>query len=243
MGLCNLFKCRKRAVAGNHFDDLPPPRVVLLPKSFFEKSSSVLPICAIPVPNFDVSISSSTSLAMFEDIRTTRVRSRLSSLSDLSTPFNFCPVPINVCKAVGANVGKINNEVTYSVATRGSSFDNDIKSDDDSAFDPCSTSTSASLIERIDSAISSASSFGDHHGVESLFEPILDYAPTTPTSPNEYTERAMEYQRVILLFGPGSIEYNNVQREHALAVLEGLKPQRNDPLESGFLIALHDVRC
>jgi hypothetical protein len=36
---------------------------------------------------------------------------------------------------------------------------------------------------------------------------------------------------VVLLFGYDSLEYNNMQRDHALAVLEGTTRQRNDLLE------------
>lgn len=36
---------------------------------------------------------------------------------------------------------------------------------------------------------------------------------------------------VSLLFGHDSVEYDNLQRDYALAILEGTKPQSNEPLE------------
>ncbi|KAI5271110.1 hypothetical protein E4T47_05617 [Aureobasidium subglaciale] len=260
MRFFSLFKCCKPAATGNHFDDLPPPRVVLVNRIVFEKSNSVVPICATPVPKFNVSISSSTSLAMFEDARTARIRSRLSSSSDSSTLSNFCSVSISTRRTFNSSINdgisddnahalatkgfSFNNEVDHTLATKGFSLHDDDEDNDHTASRPSSTSTSPTQVERVDPATVCVSPFGDEHKGESepLSETFVEYAPTTPSSNNEYTERAMEYQRVSLLFGSGSIEYNNVQRDHALAVLEGLKSQRNDPLEQVSRIAFNDDR-
>ncbi|KAI5244661.1 hypothetical protein E4T43_03596 [Aureobasidium subglaciale] len=234
MHFFNLFKCCKSIAPGNHIDDLPPPRVVLLNQTIFEKSNSVVPICAIAVPRFDVSISSSTSLAMFEDARTARIRSRLSSSSDSSTLSNFCSVSISTRRTSYSSINDgISDDNAHALATKGFSLHDDDEDNDHTASRPSSTSTSPTQVEPVDPATVCVSPFGDEHKDESepLSETFVEYAPTTPSSNNEYTERAMEYQRVSLLFGPGSIEHNNVQRDHALAVLEGLKPQRNDPVD------------
>ncbi|KEQ92551.1 hypothetical protein AUEXF2481DRAFT_42986 [Aureobasidium subglaciale EXF-2481] len=220
MRFFDLFKCCKPAATENHFDDLPPSRVVLVNQTILEKSNSVVPIYAIPVPKFDVSISSSTSLTMFEDARTTRVRSRLSSSSDSSTLSNFCSVSMGTRRTSNSSINdgtknkvahvlaikgfSLNDGVDHTLATEGFSLHADDEENDHTASSLSSTSTSPTQVERVNPATACVSPFGDEHKeeFEPLSETFVEYAPTTPSWNNEYTERAMEYQRCLCSLDP-----------------------------------------
>jgi hypothetical protein len=179
-------------------------------------------------------INSFTAQGNFEDV-------------DFSSPTIFSSPPSQARKLLSSPF-EDRYEVGYTLTIDGTSSSDD----DESSYTSSSYTTDPSVLFEEPSRVSSfgtcPSPFDDEHEVEQEVE----YAPTAPLPSNEYTQRAMEYQRgellissmlcethehhllttaqVCLLFGPGSVEYNNLQRDHALAVLEGIKPQRNDPL-------------
>ncbi|CAD0090200.1 unnamed protein product [Aureobasidium mustum] len=249
----NLFKCCK-GDTGVDLDYLPPARAIELKKTGTKRVNSFLPISTKPIPELDVSPSSSTSLAMFDFEAITSVPFGINSFTaqgnfedvDLSSPINFCSPPAQARKALSSPF-EDRYEIDRTLAIDGNPSDDEEGSYSSS---PCSTEPSVLFDQssRVNSYNTCPSPFGDEHE----FDYDVEYAPTTHPSKSEYTERALEYQRgksfvssllsetheqplltsasVCLLFGPGSVEYNNLQRDHALAVLEGVKPQRNDPL-------------
>lgn len=252
----NLFKCCKGDTAGD-LDCLPPARAIELQKPSPKKVNSFLPTSVRSIPELDVSPSSSTSVAMFDFEAMTSVPPRTNTFTvqgnfvdvDLSSPTIFSSPPSQARK-LPASPFEDQYEVGYSLAIDDASSSDDNESSYPSS--PCSTAPSV-LFEQADRTSSFStcpSPFGDEHEVEQ----DIEYAPTTVSPNNEYAQRAMEYQRgeslasltpvethgkqllttalVCLLFGPGSYEYNNLQRDHALAVLEGVKPQRNGLLRS-----------
>ncbi|KAG9697818.1 hypothetical protein KCU95_g3336, partial [Aureobasidium melanogenum] len=236
----NLFKCCKGDTAGD-LDCLPPARAIELQKPSPKKVNSFLPTSVRSIPELHVSPSSSTSVAMFDFEAMTSVPPRTNTFTvqgnfedvDLSSPTIFSSPPSQARK-LPSSPFEDQYEVGYSLAIDDASSPDDNESSYPSS--PCSTVPSV-LFEQADRTSSFStcpSPFGDEHEVEQ----DIEYAPTTPSSINEYTRRAMEYQRVCLLFGPGSVEYNNLQRDHALAVLEGIKPQRNDPLSPDLINTL-----
>lgn len=249
----NLFKCCKGGT-GVDLDYLPPARAIELKKTGTKRINSFLPISSKPIPELDVSPSSSTSLAMFDFAAITSVPFGINSFTaqgnfedvDLSSPINFCSPPAQARKALSSPF-EDHYEIDRTLAINGNP-----SGDEEGSYSssPCSTEPSVLFDQssRVNSWNTCPSPFGDEHE----FDYDVEYAPTTHPSKSEYTERALEYQRgkflvssllsetheqpllttasVCLLFGPGSVEYNNLQRDHALAVLEGVKPQRNDPL-------------
>ncbi|KAG9662305.1 hypothetical protein KCU64_g2035, partial [Aureobasidium melanogenum] len=61
----NLLKCCKADTAGD-LDCLPPARAIELKKTSPKRVNSFLPTSTRPIPELDVSPSSSTSMAMFD---------------------------------------------------------------------------------------------------------------------------------------------------------------------------------
>ncbi|KAG9945974.1 hypothetical protein KCU85_g6875, partial [Aureobasidium melanogenum] len=239
----NLFKCCKGDTAGD-LDCLPPARAIELQKPSPKKVNSFLPTSVRSIPELDVSPSSSTSVAMFDFEAMTSVPPRTNTFTvqgnfvdvDLSSPTIFSSPPSQARK-LPASPFEDQYEVGYSLAIDDASSSDDNESSYPSS--PCSTAPSV-LFEQADRTSSFStcpSPFGDEHEVEQ----DIEYAPTTVSPNNEYAQRAMEYQRVCLLFGPGSYEYNNLQRDHALAVLEGVKPQRNGLLSPDLIKTLAET--
>ncbi|KAH0344120.1 hypothetical protein KCU83_g8494, partial [Aureobasidium melanogenum] len=239
----NLLRCRKSDTAGD-FDCLPPARAIELKKPSPKRRNSFLPTSTRPIPELDVSPTSSTFMAMFDYAAMISVPPHTNSFTpqgkfediDLSSPTIFSPPPSQARKILSSPF-EDHYGIGYSLAIDGAS-----SSDDDESsyiFSRCSTEPSVLFEEpsRVSSFGTCSSPFDDEHEVEQ----DIEYAPTTPSPNNEYTQRAMEYQRVCLLFGPGSVEYNNLQRDHALAVLDGIKPQRNDPLSPSLVKSLAET--
>ena len=253
MFFSKLFKCCFHGAAVES-DVLPLVRVVSLdpmPKSV----TSHLPTSPRPIPQMEVSVSSSTSLAMFEHESIISIGSPHNSFTsndtfedvDLSTPIKFSNPPkarkmvvspfddhheVNNAENIS---GTLNNENKVSQASSNGS---------NTPLISPKQSISATSLDIC------TSPFEDNKRVESEAEP--EYAPTTPCSGSDYTERAMEYQRgksypcalfgspwivmltlasVSLLFGSDSFEFNNVHRNNTLAVLEGTVPHSTEPLE------------
>ncbi|KAG9605387.1 hypothetical protein KCU77_g759, partial [Aureobasidium melanogenum] len=239
----NLLKCCKDEAAGG-FDCLPPARVIELKKPSPKRHNSFLPTSTRPIPELDVSPTSSTSMAMFDYEAMTSVPPRINSFTtqgnfedvDLSSPAIFSSPPSQARKILSSPF-EDHYEVGYTLAIDGTSS----SEDDESSYTSSRCSTEPSVLFEEPGHVSSlgtcSSPFDDEHEVEQ----DIEYAPTTSSPNNEYTQRAMVYQRVCLLFGPGSVEYNNLQRDHALAVLEGIKPQRNDPLSPSLVKTLAET--
>ncbi|KAK6001269.1 hypothetical protein QM012_002600 [Aureobasidium pullulans] len=230
--LFNFFKCCKGSNDGD-LDHLPPARPIELKNTSTKLVTTRLPTSTRAIPELDISPSSSTALAMFGSEAKISVSSCVNTFTsqgefedvDLSSHTIFSSPPA-VASKVLASPFDDHYEVDYTLANAVPTTNGD--EEGSYASSPCSSAPSAIFEQhsRISSFGTCPSPFDDEYEVEQNVE----YAPTTPSSSNDYTERAMEYQRVCLLFGPGSVEYNNLQRDHALAVLEGVKPQRNDPL-------------
>ncbi|KAG9568655.1 hypothetical protein KCU71_g2966, partial [Aureobasidium melanogenum] len=239
----NLFKCCKSDTAGD-LDCLPPACAIELKKPSAKRVNSFLPTSTRPIPELDVSPSSSTSLAMFDFQAVASVPSHINSFTaegnfedvDLSSPTIFSSPPSQARKILSSPF-EDRYEVGYTLAIDGTSSSDD----NESSYTSSSYTTEPSVLFEEPSRVSSfgtcPSPFDDEHEVEQ----DVEYAPTAPLPSNEYTQRAMEYQRVCLLFGPGSVEYNNLQRDHALAVLECIKPQRNDPLSPSLVKTLAET--
>lgn len=253
MSIFDILKCCMRGEVED-CEVLPLVRVVslnIMPKSI----TSHLPILTKPVPQLHVSVSSSTAVALFDHESNVSMRSPHNSYTsndtfedvDLSTPTKFATPP-KVRKAI-ASLFDDQHEADSASVVSGSLNKGKEVSD---ASSPCPKSATALGKQ----PVHVASPFDDGHEVE--LESAVEYAPTTSYSGNEYTERAMEYQRgesplppslslslslrnpcttvltiatACLLFGNGSPEYNNLQRDHTLAVLEGTRAQSTQPLE------------
>jgi hypothetical protein len=185
-----IFKCCMRREEADP-EVLPLVRIVslnIMPMNI----TSHLPVTAKPIPQLEVSVSSSTAVAMFEHESTISMRSPHDSYTsndtfedvDLSTPTKFATPP-KVRKAMSSPVDD-QHEANSSLIVSGSLNKGKEVSD---ASTPCSMSS----IARGKQPIRVASPFDDGHEVES--ESAIEYAPTTPASENDYTERALEYQR------------------------------------------------
>lgn len=124
-------------------------------------------------------INSFTGQGNFEDV-------------DLLTPVVFSAPPAQAREALSSPF-EDHYEVGYTLAIASITSFTDDKDEDSYASSPCSTAPSI-LFEQGSHASSydtCPSPFGDEHEVEY----DVQYAPTTPSSNNEYTQRAMEYQR------------------------------------------------
>lgn len=151
-----------------------------------------LPITTKPIPQLEVSVSSSTAVAMFEHECTLSMRSPHNSFTsndtfedvDLSTPTKFA-VPPKVRKAMASPFDD-QHEIDSTLVVSGSPNKGKEVSNACAPF-----SKSAIAIGK--QPVRVASPFDDGHEVEP--ETAVEYAPTTSYSGNEYTERALEYQR------------------------------------------------
>ncbi|KAH0374113.1 hypothetical protein KCU65_g391, partial [Aureobasidium melanogenum] len=203
-----LLKCCKGDTAAD-LDCLPPARAIELQKPSTKKVNSFLPTSTRPIPELDVSPSSSTSVAMFNFEAVISVPPRNNSFTeqgnfedvDLSSPTIFSSPPSRARKTLSSPF-EDHYEVGYSLAV-----DDTFSSDDNESSSASSSySTEPSVLfeqaDRTSSFSTCPSPFGDEHEVEQ----DIEYAPTTVSPNNEYAQRAMEYQRVCLLFGPGSVE-------------------------------------
>lgn len=185
-----IFKCCMRGEEADP-EVLPLVRIVSL-NIMPQTVTAHLPITTKPIPQLEVSVSSSTAVAMFEHECTLSMRSPHNSFTsndtfedvDLSTPTKFA-VPPKVRKAMTSPFDD-QHEADSALITSGSPNKGKEVSD---ANSPCFKSTIALGKQ----PVRVASPFDDGHEVES--ESAVEYAPTTPASGNEYTERALEYQR------------------------------------------------
>jgi hypothetical protein len=181
-----ILKCYKSHAAAAELDELPPARPLSI-EMMLLSTTSYLPITPKPIPQLEVSISSSTSYAMFEHISTARMKLSTNSFIsndafedvDLATPTNFAE-PHKQLKSTTASPFDEQHEVDNALVV--SSSLSHIMDDDNDLH-----AASCKQLGRV------ASPFGDEHGLES--EPSVEYAPTTHSSVHDYTERAMEYQR------------------------------------------------
>jgi hypothetical protein len=162
-----------------------------------------LPIKPQLVPTLDVSVSSSTSTAMFDSARISAV-AESSPLTnpftspfgdefedvDLSDPITFSAPPKEALKASPASKQSV--QVDFALEPRVSPFDDQFESDDAADSDDDKTLCDHNVEADADYELCS-SPFSDQCSVES--QPEVVYAPTSSYPADEYTQRAMEYQR------------------------------------------------
>ncbi|CAD0094224.1 unnamed protein product, partial [Aureobasidium vineae] len=233
MPFAKLFKCCKIAGAA-HSDETPAIRLITINKPVTKNAVSILPTPTKPIPQLDVSPSSSTSVAMLDHASISSINSPVNSFTinddyenvDLASSIVFSTPPRKVRKALVSPFDD-QHEVGYALAVTGSSFDNE--DDFFYASSPCSTTPSvlfeqSSRINSFNTVASSVDSeVGDQYHVI--------YAPTTAAHEDEADQRAMEHQR-------GNLQYQNLQRNDTLAMLEGTIPQPNDTLDSELMETL-----
>lgn len=197
MRYINLLKCCKSGTAVD-LDYLRPARAIELKKPSRKRINSLLPTSIRPIPELDVSPSSSTSQAMFDFEAVISVPPHFNSFIaqanfedvNLSSPTVFSSRPSQSRKLLSSPF-EDQYEVSYTLAIDGTSSS---EGDESSCTSSRCSTTPSVLFEQPDrtSSFSTCSSpFGDEHEVERE----IDYAPTTASSNNEYTQRAMEYQR------------------------------------------------
>jgi hypothetical protein len=191
-----ILKCCKgskgsKGSAAVELDELPPVRLVSV-EPMPLRITSVLPTSPRPIPQLDVSASSSTSVAMSDHMSTTSMKTLTNSFTthdtfedvDLATPTVFADPP-KQRKTTNASPFDDQHEADNALVIAASLFN-----EDKNSYPSCASDTpfvSSKQSGRV------TSPFGDEHGLESEAE--MEYAPTTPSSIHDYTERAMEYQR------------------------------------------------
>lgn len=183
----------------NDPETLPLVRIAM-PKCKPMNITSYLPISARPIPQLDVTISSSTSIAMFEHESIASMGSRHNSFTsngtfddvDLSTPTKFAQPPKarKVITSPFSDQHEIENTLfapdsTHNINYNGKEVSNASICSSNALFIP-----GKQLIPTASSDVG-ASPFDDEHGAE----PEVEFAPTSPSSEDYDTERAMEYQR------------------------------------------------
>lgn len=204
-----IFNFLKGCFGGedNDIEYLPLARTAM-PKPMPMNVTSYLPISARPIPEVDVSASSSTAIAMFEHEAIASMGSPHNSFTsndtfedvDLSTPVKFATPP-KVLKIVTCPFNdqhEINNILVVS-----GPLHNGVKVSHMSSTCSSTPPTDYKQPARV------APPFDDEHEVES--EPEVEYAPTTPSPGSDYAERALEYQRGKFL----SISVSSSMNEHA----------------------------
>jgi hypothetical protein len=187
---CKGSKRSKRSAAVE-FNDLPPVRLISF-ETMPLRITSFLPTSPRPVPQLNVSASSSTSVAMFDHMSNTSMKTLTNSFTthdtfedvDLATPTVFADPP-KQRKTINASLFDDQHEVDNNLAVSSS-----LNNDDKGSY-PSRTSDTPFVLAKQSAWV--AFPFGDEHGLES--EPEVEYAPATPSSVHDYTERAMEYQR------------------------------------------------
>lgn len=163
-----------------------------------------LPISAKPpIPQLDVSASSSTSTAMFEYESIASMGSPHSSFMsndtfddvDLSTIIKFCAPP----KARKLSLSPCDDqyETESDLVTPGSlkNLNRDDQVPNVTTIDSIPLLAHTKQSTPTTSFNICTSPFDDKHHVESDAEIEIEYAPTTPSSGSDYAERAMYYQR------------------------------------------------
>jgi hypothetical protein len=191
----SITKCFKRD-NGAISDDLPAPRAVSL-ELMPLRVNCHLPTTPKPIPELDVSVSTSTSLAMFEHMSVTSMKSPANSFTtndtfedvDLSTPTNFAEPPKG--RNTKASPFGDEHEVDSALIMKGH-----LNNDDEVSHTSSVCSTAPLVFTKQSRPVTppgTPTSLDDGHEVVS--EPAVEYAPTTAASGNDYTERAMEYQR------------------------------------------------
>jgi hypothetical protein len=196
----SLLKCCKgskgtKRSAAVELDNLLPSRLVSL-EMMPMRVTSYLPTSPRPIPQLDVSASSSTSIAMFEHLSTTSMNTLANSFTihdtfedvDLATPTVFAEPP-KQRKTINASPFDDQHEVDNALVVVASLS----KNTDDGKGSHASSSGSAVPLVFSKQSSRVTSPFGDEHGLDLELE--VEYAPTTPSSVYDYTERAMEYQR------------------------------------------------
>lgn len=195
----DLLKCCKGDGGVNH-DHLPPARAIELKKPNTKRITSCLPISSRPIPELDISPSSSTSLAMFDHESMISVPCGINSFTDqgkfedvdLSSPVVFS-TPLTQARKALSSPFNDHCEVGYTLAITSINCSTDDEAGDSFASSPCSTAPSILFEQgsRVSSYDTCPSPFSDEYEVDC----DVEYAPTTPFSNNEYAQRAMEYQR------------------------------------------------
>jgi hypothetical protein len=187
---CKPSKSSKGSAAVE-LDELPPVRFISL-ENMPMRITSFLPTSPRPIPQLDVSASSSTSVAMFDHLSTTSMNTLANSFTihdsfedvDLATPTVFADPPkqrktINTCPF--DDQLEVNNNLAISSS---------LSNDDKGSYPSCTSDTPFVSSKQSDRV---TSPFDDEHGLESESE--IEYAPNTPSSIHDDTERALEYQR------------------------------------------------
>jgi hypothetical protein len=191
--ITKCFKCGTGAVN----DDLPAPRAVsveLMPI----RVPCHLPTTPKPIPELDVSVSTSTSIAMFEHKSVTSMNTLTNSFTthdtfedvDLATPTNFAEPPKG--RKTKASPFGDEHEVSNSM-----DISDAIPNNDDQATHASSVYSTTPLVLTNQSRpiTPPGTPISMDNGPEVVSEPVTEYAPTTASTGNDYTERAMEYQR------------------------------------------------
>jgi len=183
----------------NDSETFPLVRIAM-PKRMPMNVISYLPISPKPIPQLDVSVSSSTSIAMFEHESIASMGSRHNSFTsngtfddvDLSTPTKFDQPPKarKVITSPFSDQHEIQTTLfapdsTHNISNSGYEVSNASHRASDALLVP------AKQLKLTASSDVGASPFDDEHEAESEVE----YASTTPSSEDYDTERATEYQR------------------------------------------------
>ena len=224
-----IFKFIKHCFCDEDNDSETFPLVrIAMSKRMPMDITSYLPISPRPIPQLDVTVSSSTSIAMFEHESIASMGSRHNSFTsngtfddvDLSTPTKFAQPP--KARKVITSPFSDQHEIQTTLFTPDSTHN--INKNGDEVFNASICSSNALLVsgKQLTPPASSdvdTSPFDDEHGVESELE--VEYAPTTPSSEDYDTERAMEYQRGKSPSPPSLFEsmYSHADFNHSLPSL------------------------
>jgi hypothetical protein len=195
MFIKSITKCFKRD-AGVVADNPPAARAVnveLMPL----RVACHLPTTPKPIPELDVSVSTSTSLAMFEHMSVTSMKSTTNSFTthdtfedvDLASPTMFADPPKG--RNTKASPFGDEHQVDSALIIKGH-----LNNDDEVSHTSSVCSTAPLVFTKQYRPVTppgTRTSLDDGH--KDVSEPAVGYAPTTAASDNEYTERAMEYQR------------------------------------------------
>ncbi|CAD0112303.1 unnamed protein product [Aureobasidium uvarum] len=223
MSIFKFLVCCKIAGAANS-DDTPAIRLITIKKLVTKKAVSSIPTSTKPIPQ-SVAMLDHASISIYCPIDSFTINDNFEKVN-LASPIVFSAPPRKARKAL-ASPSDDQHEARYALAVAGSSFDNE--NDLSYASSPCSTTPSV-LFEQ-SSRINSFNTVASSVNNEDDEQHNIVYAPTTVAPEDEAAQRAMEHQR-------GNVEYQNLHREDALAMLEGTIPQLNDPLDSELMDTL-----
>jgi len=196
-----IFKFIKHCFCEEDNDPETLPLVrIAMPKRMPMNITSYLPISARPIPQLDVTVSSSTSIAMFEHESIASMGSRHNSFTsngtfddvDLSTLTKFAQPPKarKFISSPFSDEHEIPNTHSAPDSTHNISNSGDKVSNASHHASDALLALGKQLTPPASSDVG-ATPFDDDHEAESEVE----FAPTTPSFEDYDTERAMEYQR------------------------------------------------